>query len=130
MPFLTPGKTSNAIDRNAVSADRQRRNFQRLTQGAATRTLSVDGETIGFNDAGQLAELHPLIINETPGGPIDSTNATFNLSNPPVDGTLLVIVDGVTMLEGTDYSVTGSTFTFVTDAIPQVGDWIRVTYRT
>lgn len=130
MPHITPGKTSNSLDRNATSGDRMRRNMQRMTQGAATQTMSVDGETIGFNDKGQLAELHPIVINETPGGTIDGANAGFTLGNPPVDGTLIVMVDGVTMLEGTDYSVSASTITFLAGAIPQVGDWIRVTYRT
>lgn len=130
MPRITPGKTSNPIDRNANSLDRIRRNFQRMTQGAVTQTLSVDGTTIGINSDGQLSELHPIVINETPGGTIDGTNASFVLGNPPVDGTLIVMVDGVTMLEGQDYNLAASTITFVTAAIPTPGDWIRVTYRT
>lgn len=67
MPFLTPGKTSNAIDRNALSADRIRRNFQRITQGAVTRTLSVaPGGGLTNTDAGLGVNVDgvTIIINE------------------------------------------------------------------
>lgn len=147
MPSITPGSTRNALDRNAVSADRTRRNWQRLATGGVNKLIqiapdgglialpnglgvSVDGATIGINPSGQLEELHPIIINETPGGSIDGTNATFTLGNIPVDGTLLVFVDGLQMVETNDYTVSGNTFTFITGAIPMTGDSIRVTYRT
>lgn len=130
MPIVTP-KTSNPIDRNAVSADRTRRNWQRLRQSVEGGTLvAVDGTTITINTQGQLTLVAKIVINETPGEPIDGVNATFSLGNPPLDGTLLVSVDGLLMTEGADYTVAGSTFTFVTNMIPQTGDTIRVTYET
>lgn len=54
MAFISNSHSSNPIDRNAVSLDRHRRNWQRLTQGAATSTLHLDNITIGLNSSGQL----------------------------------------------------------------------------
>lgn len=84
MPFLSPGKTSNAIDRNAVSADRTRRNWQRLTQGAATRTLAVDGQSIFINSGGQLQ------VKVDPAGALGITAAGVGVL---VDGTTITIVN-------------------------------------
>jgi hypothetical protein len=129
VPILTQGKTAGAIDRNANSADRQRRNWQKLTQGGVTPYIAVDGVTIEVNSDGQLALVHPLIVNETPGGTINGTNANFSLSMVPFAGTLLVSVDGVLMLEGSDYTLAGKIITFLAGAIPETGDWIRATYE-
>lgn len=84
MPFLTPGKTSNAIDRNALSLDRVRRNFQRLTQGAATRTLAVDGQSIFVNSGGALQ------VRVSPTGALGITAAGLAVQ---VDGTTITIVN-------------------------------------
>lgn len=163
MPFLTPGKTSNAIDRNAVSADRTRRNWQRLTQGAATRTLSVDGQSLFINSGGALevlvsptgaiaitpdglavqvdgvtvtivndqlvAEFSNFVVGEVPSGTVDGTNPTFTLAHTPIAGTVAVYVDGVRMLDGSDYTISGAVITFQTGAIPETGDLVQADYQ-
>lgn len=88
MPQLTPGKTSNPIDRNALSLDRIRRNFQRITQGAATRTIAVDGNSIFLNSGGALQ------VRVSPTGAIGITPTG-----------IAVLVDGVNIL------ITGGTLT-------------------
>jgi hypothetical protein len=53
MPTVSPGKTTNPIDPNALSLDRIRRNFQRLSQGVnGLIALNPDG---GLIDQGGLA---------------------------------------------------------------------------
>lgn len=89
-----------------------------------------DGVTIILNDDGKLAVADPTVINETPGGSLDGSNADFALSNPPIAGSTLVSVMGLLMVEGTDYNVLGSVITFVPEQVPQSGEWIRVTYQT
>ncbi len=65
MPTVSPGKTTNPIDANALSLDRIRRNFQRLSQG-------ING----------LLQLNPN------GGLTDSGGLSVN-----VDGVTIVIVN-------------------------------------
>ena len=54
MPTVTPGKTTNRLDRNAVSGDRLRRNMQRLSLGAATQSLNL-AAPLYLDAAGQLS---------------------------------------------------------------------------
>ena len=52
---------------------------------------------------------------ETPTGLINSTNAVYNLiASPSNVNSLLLILDGVTQYAGVDYTLVGSTTTFVT----------------
>lgn len=51
MPQVSPGSTSNPIDRNAVSADRTRRNWQRLIKGAANQLVTQAVKSV-MNGAG------------------------------------------------------------------------------
>lgn len=131
MPQITPGKTSNPIDRNAATPYRIRRNWQRITQGAATQTLSVDGVNIIINGEGQLDLGHPLVVNEIPSGSVNNVNTTFLLQMPPFANTLILMVNGLTQISGSgnDYVLTGNQIVFETGSIPQTGDWLRATYE-
>lgn len=55
MPLVTPGKTANPIDPNALSLDRIRRNFQRLSQGV--------NALIALNPNGGLVDTSGLAVN-------------------------------------------------------------------
>ena len=83
MPTVTPGKTANAIDRNAVSPNRIRRNWQRLTQGAATGTITLDPNGGIGNDAkGLTLELQTpsgLILGPT-GLAVNPDNVTITIN--------------------------------------------------
>lgn len=72
-----------------------------------------------------------FVTGEAPTGTIDGTNATFTLANTPVSGTVRVFVNGVRMNSGTgnDYTISGTTITFLTGAIPQTGDVILCDYQ-
>lgn len=77
----------------------------------------------------ELAKENALSFNEAPAGTINGTNPTFALQNAPVAGTLILMVNGLTQLQGSDYTVSGNTVTFLTASIPQPGDWLRATYE-
>ena len=68
------------------------------------------------------------VVREVPIGDVDGQNTVFELQNEPVEGTVMVFVNGILMDEGetNDYTISGRiiTFTFA----PQTGDKIRVTY--
>lgn len=66
--------------------------------------------------------------NETPGGSINGSNTVFTLTQAPVPpASLMLFLNGVLQLQGTDYILSGSTITF-TNA-PTAGAWIEAFYR-
>jgi hypothetical protein len=71
-----------------------------------------------------------LAFNETPGGTINGVNAAFTVANTPVTGTLMVFKNGQLMTgSGADYTLSGTTATFVSGAIPKTGDVLLALYR-
>lgn len=69
-------------------------------------------------------------VRETPSGTVNGSNTDFVLANTPVAGSEMIFVNGILQDSGSgnDYTISGSTITFLTGAIPQSGDKIRVTY--
>jgi len=71
------------------------------------------------------------VFNEVPTGTIDGTNDTFTLNQDPVAGTILPMVNGVFMTEGSDYTFTSpDQVVFASGAIPQSGDTLIAHYQT
>lgn len=65
--------------------------------------------------------------DETPSGTINGTNTVFTLAQTPLENAAVdVYLDGLKQIPTTDYSVSGSTITFVT--APVVGQTLRVDY--
>lgn len=66
---------------------------------------------------------------ETPTGLVNSSNVTYTLANTPADTDgVIVLLDGVVQYNGVDYTVSGSTITFV--AAPATGSSIFAYYNT
>lgn len=52
---------------------------------------------------------------ETPSGTVNGTNVTFTLSNTPASAlSVIVTLNGVVQVQGSDYSLAGVTITFAT----------------
>jgi hypothetical protein len=67
---------------------------------------------------------------ETPGGVVDGTNITFTLAHPPAPAAGLVFCrNGMVQKAGSDYTLTGSTITFINSVVPTVGDTLLAWYR-
>jgi hypothetical protein len=69
---------------------------------------------------------------ETPGGTINGTNPTFTLahSDTATGTSLMLIRNGVLQTgAGVDFTLSGTTITFVTASIPQTGDTLVAWYR-
>lgn len=64
---------------------------------------------------------------ETPSGSINSSNVTFTLAHTPTSGSECVYMNGVLQTYTTDYTISGSTITFV--SAPLTGAVIVVSYR-
>lgn len=66
---------------------------------------------------------------ETPSGTVNSSNVTFTLANTPASPNgVLIVLDGVTQYNGVDFTVSGTTITFVT--APVTGSTIFAYYNT
>ncbi len=65
--------------------------------------------------------------SETLGGTPNGALANFTLANTPAAGTLAVFINGILQKPTTDYTISGSTVTFVT-VFPATGDWVSANY--
>lgn len=91
----------------------------------ATPTDTAHAANKGYVD-GQVGR---FIANETPTGTIDGSNAAFSLAYAPAAGTLQLFINGLLLLEGTHFSVSGTTVTFTSPFQPQTGEWLRASYK-
>lgn len=93
-----------------------------ITNGAGTISVAVNSATFLL--------VANYVVRETPTGTVNGTNATFTLAATPVAGTEHVYVNGILQNSGAgnDYTISGATITFLTGAIPQTGDVVRVSY--
>lgn len=66
---------------------------------------------------------------EIPVGAVDGTNAVFTLSTTPTTAVLL-FVDRMAQVEGTDFALAGQVVTFTAGAIPPVGSIVRAYYNS
>ncbi len=72
--------------------------------------------------------LRRFFVDETPSGTVNGSNTAFTLSQIPFDAddSVQVFLDGLKQTRVTDYTVSGSTVTFV--VAPALGQSIRVNY--
>ena len=71
-----------------------------------------------------------FIDDQTPSGAVDGSNTVFTLLQPPSPGSSLAVYrNGMRMKSSLDYSLTGSTLTFVAGYAPQPGDVLQCSYR-
>ena len=67
-----------------------------------------------------------FVTRETPAGTINSSNVSFTLAFTPTAGTETVYLNGLEQNVTTDYTISGSTITYV--VAPIAGDILRVSY--
>jgi hypothetical protein len=92
-----------------------------ITNGAGTITIAASASGLGTSN---------FVTREVPTGTINGSNATFTLANTPTAGTEHVFVNGVlqNVGAGNDYTISTTTITFQSGAIPQTGDVVLVSY--
>jgi hypothetical protein len=105
---------------------------QRLGVGTNGQVLTADstaGNGVKWATPTALSSSN-FVFGETPSGTVDGTNTNFTLANTPTAGTVVVFVNGVRMNAGAgnDYTISGTTITFLSGAIPQTGDVLLVDY--
>lgn len=68
-----------------------------------------------------------VLVEESPSGVIDGVNTTFTLTSTPDSGTLFVYLNGLKLISGVDFSLTGNTLEL--GAPPQSGDILTSVYN-
>jgi hypothetical protein len=93
-----------------------------VTNGSGTISIAVNSASVVLTAN--------YIVREAPTGVPNGVLATFTLANTPIGGSEQVYVNGILQNSGSgnDYTIATNTITFLTGAIPQTGDVIRVTY--
>jgi hypothetical protein len=93
------------------------------------------GSGLTINSAGQLSVtgISPTFTDaETPSGTVNGTNATFTLAAAPgTPASLILTVNGVVQIQGSsgNYTLSGTTITFLSGSIPQPGDVLMDWHR-
>lgn len=105
-----------------------------LAFGSATRT--IDGDSITSSDKTKTYNLPTAsgtllgagsFAQETPSGTVNGSNTAFTLANTPgAAGTVLLSLDGVSLIQGTDYTISSATITMTT--APALGQKLYVYY--
>jgi hypothetical protein len=99
---------------------------------------AIDGNTLVFvepPEAGDIIQIFYDIFSATeavnaeiPTGDIDGENTDFVLANIPDPVSLNVFLNGILQKNGTDFTVSVATISFVN--APYAGDWILIDYYT
>lgn len=89
----------------------------------------VGGGGSGGGSGNSSATVPNFVYAEIPGGTINGTNTVFTINHPPNAGTIALYKNGVRLNYTTDFTISGSTITFLTASLPVVGDILRVDYN-
>jgi len=97
--------------------------------GNLSDCLHVDGSTGACGSGGSGAS-GTFVDGEIPFGALDGSNTTFTLANIPIPASSLALFrNGLLLQQGTDYTLSARSVTFLTTAVPQPGDLLLASYR-
>lgn len=90
--------------------------------GTLSDCVHVDGTSAPCNSL--------FVDGEVPAGNMDGANLVFTLGQVPFPvSSLQLFRNGLLLLQGQDYTLSGKTITFMNSAQPQVGDLVQAFYR-
>jgi hypothetical protein len=97
--------------------------------GNLTDCVHVDG-TAGPCGEGAAASAAGFVDTEVPAGAQDGSNRTFTLASAPNPASSLAVYrNGLLLRQNGDFTLSGSTLTFVPGAAPQPADALLASYR-
>jgi hypothetical protein len=99
--------------------------------GNSSDCVHVDGTSGACGTGSSSITLNTgFVDNEFPSGNANGSNLTFMLSQAPSPTLSLSLHrNGIALRQGVDYSLSGSTITFIAAAAPQSGDVLTAFYR-
>jgi len=98
-----------------------------LTTTGSSGAATFSGNTLNIPQYSGGGGGATYVSGETPSGSINSSNTSFTLANTPVSGSVSLYLNGVQQVPTTDYTISGSTITFVT--APFTGDYLKAIYE-
>jgi hypothetical protein len=114
-PSFAPGRTAVVDSSGLISS----------AAGNATDCVHVDGSSGPCGSTSTPS----FVDGESPSGIVDGSNTVFGLATVPDPGSLAVYRNGMLQKTAQDYTLAGSTVTFVAGATPQPGDTLLASYR-
>jgi len=125
-PFAAAGGNYTAVDKTYpvnVTGGAIDIRFVSVLQNPKVSAIEIDPVTI-------TPVIPSFVDEETPTGAINGVNNAFTLANTPNPAaSLLLIRNGITLKQGTDYSISGKAITFFAGMLPQTGDTLQAFYR-
>lgn len=99
--------------------------------GNLSDCLHVDGTTGPCGSGGGGGTGSGTFVDaEFPSGTINGTNAIFTLASAPAPASSLEMFrNGLLLDQGSDYTLSGNSVTFLSAAVPQAGDVLLASYR-
>jgi hypothetical protein len=102
-------------------------NYQFWPDSTAGLTFCNNGTTTTLSSltGGGVSPSTP--ISGAPLGAINGTNTSYSLAYTPIAGTLQLLLNGINQVLGSDYTLSGSTITYIVTP-PQTGDTLWAVY--
>jgi hypothetical protein len=123
---------SSTVSANSGSISTLNGSVGTLTTNLTNVTNSVSGltNTVNTLSASVANNFSVFIDAEKPAGTPNGTITAFTLANAPSPtGSLELFRNGVLQTPGVDYTVSGSSVTFLSGSIPQTSDVLQAYYR-
>jgi hypothetical protein len=105
----------------SLGADLSSINSAIASLGMQISSLASSGLAAGTNAS--------FVDSESPAGTLDGVNASFTTSQTPLAGSLAIYRNGLLQTAGVDYSINGSTITFLSGSVPHANDIVTAYYR-
>jgi hypothetical protein len=123
----TAGKVANSATTGTAAKNADTLVLRDADGRAKFATPSVDDDAAnkGYVDT----QVGRFVVNETPTGTVNGTNDAFSLAFTPAAGSVQLVLSGFQLLEGTHFSVSGTTVTYLSGYQPISGEWHRVSYK-
>ena len=121
---------SAAVDGQVLRRNGNAIGFGALDLASAAAVTGKLGVANIATAANGVVAITNYVVRETPSGTPNGSLTTFTLAFTPVGNTEQVFVNGVLQNPGVgnDYTISAFTITFLSGAIPQTNDIVRVTY--
>lgn len=100
------------------------------TPVTTAKTVTTSFDIYDANSTEALGTVLSVVVNETPGGSINSSNTSFTTAASMITGTLKVYQNGIRLKGGGVDFTQGSAATFTMVTAPTTGDLLLVDYNT